>query len=440
MKNRQPGLKRRMIVQPLIVQLLALLLAFFVLIAILLRLDNGGSVTEEAFAGVAAESIVRRADGELEVNMTDGLRKLVDETPGLWFIAADGQGRTASYGTIPPQYSSLIPVLNQMSYAQLRARNAPLLTAAIRLESSAAGELAILGHGKVTPLTLTVVMATPTVVIPVFLVLALFTLISTPWIVKRTLAGVAKASAQAGQIDVDRRGIRLTEDEIPREIAPLVQAVNAALERLDKGYEQQQRFITDAAHELRTPIAILRVKIEASDAQTRSAFESDVARLANLAEQLLDLHRLENEAPDSCINLGSALREVVADLAPLVIASGKTIEAEIGDVQPVAGNGDAIHRVIANLVLNAAQHGGQHIVVRVFGITCDVEDDGPGIPMEDREQVMEPFHRLKPGHTGIGLGLNLVQEVMRRHGGSVAILGGRNGSGTVVRLTFRSYA
>lgn len=107
-------------------------------------------------------------------------------------------------------------------------------------------------------------MASNVAFIPIFLLLALTSLIVTPWIVRRSLAGVARIAQEAEQIDTDRLGRQLSEEHVPAKIAPLVRAVNDALQRLDHGYERQRRFIASAAHELRTPIAILRVKVEAA--------------------------------------------------------------------------------------------------------------------------------------------------------------------------------
>lgn len=99
----------------------------------------------------------------------------------------------------------------------------------------------------------------------------------------------------------------------------------------------------------------------------------------------------------------------------------------------VLGDAGAIERVLSNLVQNAAEHGARRIVVRVDGTSLEVEDDGPGIPEEDRARVFEPFQRLRPRSTGAGLGLNLVQQVVERHGGRISLLDGAAG-GALVRV------
>jgi two-component system sensor histidine kinase TctE len=127
------------------------------------------------------------------------------------------------------------------------------------------------------------------------------------------------------------------------------------------------------------------------------------------------------------------VRRVAGDLAPLLIASGRTIEVRIDGTRLLRGDAGAIGRVVTTLVQNAIEHGGSHVTVRVLGSAFEVEDDGPGIPSEDRERVFEPFHRLQPRSTGTGLGLNLVQQVVERHGGHVSILDAPGG-GTRVRV------
>jgi two-component system, OmpR family, sensor histidine kinase TctE len=222
---------------------------------------------------------------------------------------------------------------------------------------------------------------------------------------------------------------------VPREIAPLVRAVNEALGRLDEGYERQRRFIASAAHELRTPIAILRMKIDTAEAPAVRSLAGEVARLANLSEQLLDLHRLDNGAPTERVDPAALARRVVADLAPILIAAGKTIALQVDAPAPIMGNAGAIERVLVNLVQNAVEHGGSQIVVRVEGASFEIEDDGDGIPEAERDRVFEPFHRVRPRSSGTGLGLNLVRQVMDHHRGRVAILDAPGG-GTIIRADF----
>jgi two-component system sensor histidine kinase TctE len=434
MSRKPPSLKWPLILQPLLFQFVLLFVSIWIVFAIGTRLDSGGLYTDETITPVIARAIVRDREGKLAVRVTPELAELRLGSPDLWFVAEDDSGRSVTFGKVPAQYLSFVGTLHTLSYAHLRDRSPPYRrSAVIRREVSAGGTYTILGHGKLTGLTLVVLLASNVFAIPVFVVLALFSLIVTPWIVRRSLAGVNRIAAEAKQLDADRRGWRLSEDQVPREILPLVRAVNEVLRHLDEGYERQRRFIASAAHELRTPIAVLRIKIEASDQAATRRLGTDVERLANLTEQLLDLQRLDAVRNDEDIDLASLVRRVAGDLAPLLIASERTIEVVVDTVRPIRGDMGALDRVVTNLVQNAIEHGGRHVTIRVLGSTFEVEDDGPGIPVAERKRVFEPFHRLRPRSAGTGLGLNLVQQVVERHGGHVSILGALGG-GTIVRV------
>ncbi|MEI4483320.1 MULTISPECIES: sensor histidine kinase [unclassified Phyllobacterium] len=438
MKRGSTSLKRPLIVKPLIFQLATLLIACTFFMALALRMDSGGLYTDEAITPVIARAIVREQNGNLSVRETPELAELREKSPDLWFVAEDDSGRNVTSGGVPSQYASLLGRLGDLSYAHLRDRSPPYrLSAVIRREVAPAGTLTILGHGKLTGVSLVVLLASNLIVIPIFIALALISLLVTPWIVRKALAGVSRIAREAEQIDANRRGRRLSEEHVPTEIAPLVRAVNDALRRLDEGYERQRRFIASAAHELRTPIAILRLKVNTAVEPATRKLGADVARLSNLAEQMLDIQRLDSDRNDESVDLGTLARGVAADLAPLLIASERTIEVQIEGVSSIRGDAGAIGRAMTNLVQNAIEHGGRHVIVRVLESGFEVEDDGPGIPPEERERVFEPFHRLRPRSTGSGLGLNLVQQIIERHDGRVSILSAPGG-GTIVRADFGS--
>lgn len=114
---------------------------------------------------------------------------------------------------------------------------------------------------------------------------------------------------------------------------------------------------------------------------------------------------------------------------------GCSIELVISNNCYITGDCGAIKRVITNLVQNAIEHGGKNITIRVLKTGFEVDDDGPGIPLEARERVFEPFHRLRPRNTGSGLGLNLVQEIIKKHQGHVSIHTSQRG-GALLRVEF----
>jgi len=278
-------------------------------------------------------------------------------------------------------------------------------------------------------------------IVPNFILMTLATLFAIPIVVRRVLAPLGEVATQAEQIHVDRRGTRLPTQSVPSEVTPLVNAVNDALARLDEGYERQQRFLLDAAHELRTPIAILQTRLESlPDGAQKTRLLEDGARLATLAEQLLDLQRLNphNGTASTLIDLVAVARRVAADLAPLAIAAGYELSFD-SEVEKLAVIGDhgALERAVANLVQNAIEHGGRRGTITIAvgrGGTIDVSDEGEGIPVEQRERIFEPFHRLQPRTRGAGLGLNLARSIVQRHGGEIVALSGSRG-GACFRIT-----
>jgi len=266
---------------------------------------------------------------------------------------------------------------------------------------------------------------------PIFLgllfLLTVVSLVVVPLIVRRQLRGVDAIAAEADTIDVNQPGIRLSSERVPSELHPLVRAINSALQRLDDGIEQRQRFLADAAHELRTPIAILHTRIELlPEGAERSRLMLDVARLANLANQLLDLQRLDaSRTAFQPVNLVDLAAQVASDMAPLVIAAGDEISFD-NEVETIIVDADAaaISRALVNLIQNAIAHGGKETQITVAVLrdgTLRVTDTGPGIAEQYREAIFEPFHRITPLDHGAGLGLNLVKDIVARHHGRVVV-------------------
>lgn len=439
MKREPPhSLRRRLIVRLLTFQIGLLFLFGLLFVGYLVQTDEGGILVSPAFAEAAAQAIERGRDGRLGLHETPKLTALRKENADFWFVARDDLGETITFGEVPDAYRVLAEKLDHITFADIRDTTRPFqYLAIVRRVSGPAGTFTILGKGSLFSTTFVVAFLSNLLMLPLLGLLALITVVATPLIVRRAFRKLSIAADEAGHIDIDRRGARLSATGIPAEIVPLVEAMNGALRRLDEGYERHQRFITDAAHELRTPIAILQGKIEASpDTAFGRRLHGDVARLATFAEQLLDLQRIDRVAPPQApVFLGKIARDAVANLAPLVIGGGGELElVDLGDAE-VRGDSAAIERVLANLIQNAVEHGGHHVVVRVIGTVIEVEDDGPGIPAAERDRVFEPFHRLSPRGTGAGLGLNLVRQVMMRHGGSVVALETTTG-GTIMRLEF----
>jgi signal transduction histidine kinase len=280
------------------------------------------------------------------------------------------------------------------------------------------------------------------IALPGLLLMGTATFIATPVIVQRAFRGLDTTADQARRIDIHQRGARLSVERIPLEVVPLVTAVNDALARLDQGYARHKRFVADAAHELRTPIAILNTRLESlAPGPDKTRLLEDAARLATLAEQLLDIQRLDRCGhPFARVDLVRVAQGAAADLAPLAIAAGYELALD-APTTPIETIGDAaaLERALTNLVQNAIQHGPRRgtIGIRVSRpASIEVTDEGAGIPAEQREQIFEPFYRLTPLDRGAGLGLNMVREIVHLHGGHVSVTDGPDG-GACFRITLR---
>jgi signal transduction histidine kinase len=262
-------------------------------------------------------------------------------------------------------------------------------------------------------------------------------------IFRRAMQPIIAASALAGEISPDRTELRLPEAGMPREVLPLVRAVNHALERLDTGFRAQREFTADAAHELRTPLAILRTQIDMiEDREVADPLRHDVESMSRMVNQLLEISELDSFviADDEIADIVAIAAEVAAFLAPLALSHSKTV-AVSGSRRPVRvrGNGDAIARAVRNLVENALAHTAPRTTVELVVAgegTISVLDRGPGVPRAEREHIFKRFWRRDRRRGGnAGLGLAIVARIAEMHGAKV-MAGERPGGGAVFSIRF----
>ncbi|WP_234684017.1 sensor histidine kinase [Bradyrhizobium monzae] len=405
---------------------------------------------EDRVIDVVQHALARNADGDLTLRSTPNLKQLRAETPDLWFLVRDRQGHSLVEGTVPAEFAAIGGGLDQISQARLgwqMFEDDPRKPAArLKRVDTDAGNVQIITatQGRMTgaKALLMTSLAFLGIALPGLLVMGTATFVATPMIVRRAFRGLDTTADQARRIDIHQRGARLSVERIPLEVVPLVTAINDALARLDQGYARHKRFVADAAHELRTPIAILNTRLESlPSGPDKTRLLEDAARLATLAEQLLDIQRLDRCGhPLARVDLVAMAQSAAADLAPLAIAAGYELELD-APATPIETIGDvaALERALTNLVQNAIQHGPRRgtIGIRVSKPACiEVTDEGAGIPADQREQIFEPFYRLTPLDRGAGLGLNMVREIVLLHGGQVSVTDGADG-GTCFRMTLR---
>ncbi|MET4258345.1 signal transduction histidine kinase [Bradyrhizobium sp. S3.12.5] len=405
---------------------------------------------EDRVIDVVERALARNAEGDLTLRQTPDLKQLRAETPDLWFLVRDRQGHSLTEGAAPAEFAAIGGSLDQISQARLgwqMFEDDPRKPAArLKRVDTDAGNVQIITatQGRLTgaKALLMTSLAFLGIALPGLLVMGTATFIATPMIVQRAFRGLDATADQARRIDIHQRGARLSVEKVPLEVVPLVTAVNEALARLDQGYARHKRFVADAAHELRTPIAILNTRLESlPSGPDKTRLLEDAARLATLAEQLLDIQRLDRCGhPFTRVDLVAMAQSAAADLAPLAIAAGYELELDAPST-PIETIGDAaaLERALTNLVQNAIQHGPRRgtIGIRVSKPACiEVTDEGAGIPADQRAQIFEPFYRLTPLDRGAGLGLNMVREIVLLHGGQVSVTDGVDG-GTCFRMTLR---
>ena len=283
-----------------------------------------------------------------------------------------------------------------------------------------------------------VLLALPFVLLPMVLAV---------WQGLRPLRRLAQRTAQRPQGDLSP----LQEPTGYAELAPLVDAFNALLERARLQREREQAFVQDAAHELKTPLAVVaaqaHVLASAHSPEQRhaalAALEQGVQRASHQVNQLLTLAALEQPAPDAPqrIDLVEAVRDLLIELEPLARRRGTDLTLQAPDQLHDTVDADALRSVLVNLVRNAVVHGAtpgrvEVLLAREDGtVTLQVSDDGPGIAAAERERVFERFYRSAQAATsGSGLGLAIVRRAAQRLRASVRLTEGLHGAGVAVVL------
>lgn len=244
------------------------------------------------------------------------------------------------------------------------------------------------------------------------------------------------------------------EGEVPKEIAPMVERLNGLLARVAATLENERRFTSDAAHELRTPLAALKTQLQVAQGATDSG-ERDQAvakaiaagdRATRLVEQLLTLARLEHDAwkrQAETVDLHRLAAEALAEAAP--IAARKGIRLSLIDEACIEMRGHAglLAILLRNLIDNALRYSPPQtevgVSVRRVGseVLLEVQDQGPGIPAAEREAALKRFHRLEGAEaSGSGLGLSIVARIAELHGAGLALTEGADGKGLKVSLRF----
>jgi signal transduction histidine kinase len=359
--------------------------------------------------------IQREADGSLSIS-AEGFSEMAFQSKDFWVYGSDGT-HSFNYGPIPQDVQPFLGKANSIidKFGAIDHYDTPV------------GNLTLIaGGGKSTSLDIFIFMwfLLRDFFLFIFVPGAVLSIFVIPRIVRYFLNPIALSADAANRLQPELTGQRLPTKSAPSEVLPLISAVNSALTRIDDWTIRQRRFIADAAHELRTPITVLQVRLDALPAgELADALREDCRRLARLAERLLAIERIRAVSPLlEAVDLNVISRNAALEFTPLALRGKIDLSFEHAP-SPVMikGNAESVHMCLMNLLENALRHGGRKIVVAVSDLPMPrvtVKDSGKGVHPDLADRLFEPFVSTSSS-AGAGLGLALVSEVMKALDGSV---------------------
>jgi signal transduction histidine kinase len=260
------------------------------------------------------------------------------------------------------------------------------------------------------------------------------------------LTPLRTAANQAAAIGPGSVSMRLSESGLPRDVHALVSAVNRGLDRLETAFDAQRRFIVDAAHELRTPVAVLKAHVAIlSKFKGHAELVDEISSLERLVNQLLDVARLDvlQLGADNVADLTSVATEVASHLGPTAIGNGRSIEV-VAPNEPVRikGASDYLFRALRNIVENALRYTPEGTTVSIVVANppaISVIDQGPGVPPDQRHAIFRRFWQGDRGSNkgGAGLGMDIAARTVVAHGGIMSVENAPNG-GAMFTMHFES--
>ena len=289
--------------------------------------------------------------------------------------------------------------------------------------------------------------------------LALLGGVVTYFISGHALRPISEFSDKIEEVQAQNLSDSRIEENNVKELNQLGISYNKMLERLSEAFEIQRQFTANAAHELRTPLALMQVQLDLYNSASHPGNDADTLQTIKMVTEqndklnrrvktLLDMSELQSVGRDDKIILDAIVEEVLADLEPLAVEKNIKLIGKCEDATMI-GSDILIYRLVYNLVENAIKYNhplGQVTVTayqRNKHVYLSVEDTGSGIPKELRERVFEPFFRVDKARSrelgGVGLGLAFVREIVRVHDGSICIKSGKTG-GTIFEVTFAQHS
>jgi signal transduction histidine kinase len=376
-------------------------------------------------------SLVRAENGDVQIIPTIALQTLVKKHPTLQYAVFDPQTGGALKGSSPELAEALRGhsgiITKEMTSFRIRGLLDSELSGSYLAQETPFGRMMIATHGYIFEWrdffyhifndaidtfkenAFTIGMA-----------------IAIGWItLSHGLAPLAVVGQRVRNIDIATLNEKIPLGNTPREVAPLIETINEALAKLESSVGRQQRFLANAAHELRTPLAIMNSRISGPDHPSlRRDLERDIRRLRTIVEQLLVYARfgMHNESLLGKIDLNEMVGSIVDDYALLALKSTKSIEFNAIDSESyIRGDRNALESVIGNLLNNAlrAEPTGGAVIVQTSASEVEVVDHGEGISDRDKSSIFEPFWHKSEG--GAGLGLAIAKELVEAMGGEIRV-------------------
>ena len=393
----------------------------------------------QAFYTTLRSSIPGRA---LTIRSTRRVKELKSFSPNLWYVVSYEKLITEFGGEHRPALPFSLPYGGPIGFSVLNAldQNSTFCLAVIPWGPS---DLVMMIGGAQVRFGQVLRSFVGRNIFPLSMVAFAFALMVMigAWLSGRFVArGIDRVTRRALAIDPAVQG-SISLDEVPIELKPLVEALNRAFDEINTYIKMQRRFLGNAAHQLRTPLTLLRARIEdVAEPQLKIALVRDVRRLTSLVSAMLDLARLQNHAIEKRpIDLAVVTLDVLADFSPSALDAGIELSLEQAeeDAAVVQGVEAAVRSALANLVGNALIHaGGARRITAMLGRgSVSISDDGAGISPGDERKFIEPFQTGNAAEDGAGLGLAIVQEIMAAHGGEF-IITCTPGGGTTASLRF----
>ena len=419
---------------------------FLVLLSIVMWLDVARE-RELTFCQAAA-AILNRAtvvdpSHGLTIRSTDSIGELKSTSPSLWYVVSYDGLMTEFGRELRPALPFSLPYTGPIGFSVLNTldQNSSFCLAVVRRGAS---ELVMMIGGaqvRFGQITKAFVLRN---LFSIFMLAIAFasTVAAGAFLSARFVArSIERVTRLALAIEPTAPRTSISLNDVPVELKPLVSALNRAFHEIDAYIQGQRRFLGNAAHQLRTPLTLLRSKIEdVTEPALKAELVRDVRRLTSLVSAMLDLARIQNYAIEKRpIDLTALTRGVLADFSPSALDAG--IELSLEQASPgiveVHGVEAAVRSALANLVGNALihAHGVGRVVANLSSGSVSISDDGAGISGSFDRNRVEPFQTGNTGREGAGLGLSIVQEIMAAHGGALIIIS-NPGCGTTACLRF----